>query len=114
MMSAKGFLHQSSPTAWPRMTAEQKSEVLRAMNSVLDHANADLRVGPGEAPMLDWFELGLAREVVRMALDRYPVDRSCVTCDFYCGTTCVHWQAEVPAGAVDAGCDQHADSGAPF
>lgn len=53
-------------------------------------------------------------ETAAGAIDDYPTDRSCHTCDLLYGARCLHWDAEVPTQALEAGCDAHATDGTPF
>lgn len=53
-------------------------------------------------------------ETVTQALDSYPTDRSCHTCDLLHGSTCLRWGEEVPSQALETGCDGHQTDGAPF
>jgi hypothetical protein len=105
MMSCKGFLVPDDERR-PRITAKQARGVSKAVEAAITNAidNAGLAVDLG----------ALVRRVITEALDAYPVDRSCVTCDFLQGSTCAHWKQEVPSSAIGDGCDHHQEHGAPF
>ena len=109
MISAKGFL-EPGPDRRPRMTVDQRAAVLDAMSAARNYL-IDQGLTPVERAGLTYAEL-----VIAGALDIYPVDRSCRTCDYLHGGEdhCVHWKQNVPACAIEAGCDQHQKHDAPF
>lgn len=104
MMSSKGFL-TPGPDRRPRMTAKHKAAIGTALNALFDYW-VDRTDMPGMADA--------TRAVLADALETYPTDRSCLTCDFLSGVTCLHWKEVIPAEAIEAGCDEHAEDAAPF
>lgn len=97
IFSDKGFLERR-PDCCVRITKEQKAAVIEAVSHAL----------LGEASLID---------VVGSALDRYPTDRSCFTCDFYSATSgrCAANENEaVPAHVLEPGCSEHKGEGVPF
>lgn len=104
-MNAKGFLARRSDGSL-RMTKAQRDVVQRAVDAALHHAKTSRVV-------LDDLASVVAR-VVGQALAEYPIDRSCVTCDFEAEGFCHVWDDTIPQHAVDAGCDRHQAHGAPF
>ena len=102
-VSTRGWLDRA-PDGRRRMTAKQKDLIVRAVHAALDPCQAD----GGET-------VKLARMIVVGALEDYPEDRSCRTCDFLNGTDyCMNWRADVPPDAIEKGCDRHQDDGVPF
>lgn len=64
-----------------------------------------------------WTQLfaGFVLESVQRALDEYPTDRSCHTCDYENAGTCRNNDhAEIPPEFMDQGCPSWKDDGAPF
>ena len=108
MMSCKGFL-SPDPNRRPRMTAKHKAAVLKAVAAGFDHWIDKTELGGMAEPLAK-----SSQAIVEAAFDAYPTDRSCRTCDFLAGTTCQHWNQEVPADAIEAGCDKHKEQGTPF
>ena len=101
MMSNKGFLTPNADKL-PRMTVKQKAAVEKAVTAVLDHY---VRL-----------DKTASLSMVVAALESYPTDRSCHTCDYLDpGGYCDHWKVKPPdADALEAGCDHHQDHAAPF
>lgn len=48
-------------------------------------------------------------------IEQLPESRTCRLCDRFteAGSYCAYWNAEVPAEAIEAGCDEF-DEGVPF
>jgi len=107
MTSLKGFL-ELTPDGHKRMTATQQATVVNALIAVRDYA-IDEGITATE-------RLGLvyADAVISQAFNRYPLDRSCHTCDNFIGTTCGLVDTEVPQVAREEGCISHVTDGAPF
>lgn len=103
----KGFLRQDDPNAAPRMTRKQKDQVLRGVRAACDLA--DQQMGPLNVGL---FACGA--DTVARALEVYPDDRSCYTCDHLHGLTCQVWKEEPPPSARETGCNQHQEDGVPF
>ena len=56
---------------------------------------------------------------LRKALDAIPDDHSCHSCDLFTRDEqdhpfCVQWQATIPEGNLEDGCDHWKDEGVPF
>ena len=108
MISSKGFL-SPGPDRRPRMTAKHKAAIFDALSAARDYVL--------DADVSHDYRLGLinAEFTIQRILELYPTDRSCHTCDFFStARMCLHWKQEVPADAVEAGCDHHGEPGAPF
>lgn len=105
MVSAKGFLKRDSSGRF-RMTATQKKAARFSALAVIYNLLDLGLIKPDVA--------SLAKRVVSEGFDTYDTDRSCETCDFFHGSTCREWNAEVPEEAIDEGCDQHKTDGVPF
>jgi len=110
MLSTKGFLAERGPGEPPRLTAQHLTAVLQALSAVRDHFN---RTQPA-ATQADYYARGAAEAMITSMVEAFPRDRSCVTCDYFSGGNCCYWKDDVPAEAVDAGCDEHQTDGAPF
>lgn len=113
MNSAKGFLASRGEGLPPRMTGKQQIAILDALIAVRDEFN---RTHP-PSTMADGEGRRGAEAVITSMIEAYPVDRSCLTCDFSMGNPdvqCQHWKQEVPDANVESGCDNHQDDGAPF
>lgn len=109
MISTKGFL-SPGPDRRPRMTAKHKAAILKAVRAALDHWMESAELGQITAALRE-----STSSVIEAAMLRYPTDRSCHTCDFFStARMCLHWKQEVPADAVEAGCDHHQQHGAPY
>ena len=107
-MNPKGFLAKPGPKAPVRMTRGQKDDVLKAVAHALGHAmdKEDAVAGILGGPSMD---------VVKHAIDDYPTDRSCFTCDYEMGGCCLNNdRAEIPMPFREKGCDDWKDEGAPF
>jgi len=105
--SLRGFL-ELTPNGHKRMTATQQATVVNALIAVRDYVidegiTATERLG-----------LAYAEAVISQAFNRYPLDRSCHTCDNFVGTTCSIADAEVPQAVREDGCASHATDGTPF
>lgn len=108
MMSTKGFL-SPDPDRRPRMTHRHKFAITKAVAAIFAHWVDKTSVGGMASPLAK-----STMAMVAAAMEVYPEDRSCHTCDHFQGTTCAHWRQEVPPAAVEAGCDEHREHGAPF
>lgn len=109
MQSIQGFL-LSGPNG-PRMTESQRDGVFAAVKQALDVAERSSSDATVRGAIL------LARTVVAAALRAYPIDRSCVTCDYYTrevGAYCCSWRQPIPEQHVETGCSRHQTDGAPF
>lgn len=107
MTTLNGFLYRSGPKDSPRLTAGQKDLVTEAATFVL----ARHLQGEGTLKLV----AELVSKVLRDALDSYPTDRSCFTCDYYRSGTCANNDhQEVPVPFRDRGCESWKDDGAPF
>lgn len=106
--SLKGFLVRCGKSGLRRMTASQKrgvhTAVDAAFDNLIDNGGAELDV------------IQLARRVAHEAIEAYPADRSCFSCDFLAGETfCNKWNKAAPdVDALEDGCDHHQTHGAPF
>ncbi len=94
------------------MTADQLVSVERAVVAALKRH-----------PLCDRPEaVALAEAVVREALQAYPADHSCRTCDYFTrsrqsdglGVYCDSWADDVPDDVIEVGCARHQTDGAPF
>lgn len=105
MRSSRGFLARRSDGGL-RMTASQIESVRRGVDEAINQRHGDESADV----------LALVDRVVLEALNGYPTDRSCETCDLFVseGRHCMQWKAEVPVNAIDAGCKHWQDHGAPF
>ena len=105
MMSCKGFL-SPDPSGRLRMTRKHTQAVEKAFKAAIDHAVDQHHLEP---------DLGaVIRRLGANALEDYPRDRSCHTCDFLHNRTRRHWEQDVPCDALDAGCDKHREQGVTF
>lgn len=109
MTSTKGWLLPRGPNEPPRLTAGQANMVAAAIGAILDQTHRQV----GDAT-IESDAIALSRKVLLLACRTYPADRSCHTCDFLHGVHCKSWDTEVPAVAMEAGCDNHQTDGAPF
>lgn len=108
LMSSKGFLAKDTNRR-PRMTLKQRGAVLDALSAARDHYLDTGELSPVEKAGLSYAELVIAK-----ALDAYPQDKSCHTCDFLDGVRCIQWNQEPPSEALEKGCEHWQDHGAPF
>lgn len=107
MTTLNGFLHQKGPGSEPRLTKGQKELVLRAATTALQTYAA--HQPPAVRDGLKVYDVFLTE-----ALELFPDDRSCFSCDFKRSDYCGHWQEDIPPAAMEAGCDRWQDNGAPF
>lgn len=112
-MNGRGFLFQSGPNDLPRMTASQSLDVRRGALAAISHAlTKHEAVAPEDRVAVS--ALRLARDVIEQALEAYPRDRSCFTCDFLTSGYCSQWKAEPPSEALPKGCEKWRDEEVPF
>lgn len=101
----KGFL-QWGPNGM-RLTNRQRLDLQRVLRSILDVAEQS----KVEQPDL----MRLTRRVTLQALDAYPVDRTCATCDFEEEGHCLRFGGgEIPDEFLEQGCNEHRADGPPF
>lgn len=127
----KGFLELASSGNVPhRLTRTQADEVIQAIRSVvrrtMDHPDSHLHLAPYTG-----MSLQEAEAIVITELNNYPHDKSCKTCDQHevryssaesasvaaiRGTIdwCRHWAQEIPADAIEAGCEHRHEDEVPF
>jgi hypothetical protein len=91
------------------MTEKHKAAVSKAVNGLLDHWIDTTETGAMAVPLAK-----IALVLIDIAAKNYPADRSCFTCDFLHGRTCHRWGDTVPDSAIEAGCGEHDETGAPF
>lgn len=108
MMSCQGFL-TPGPDRRPRMTKKHKVAVFKAVQAAIDHM-----IDKRQNSVIETNAIHFAIDIMTEALEYYPADRSCFTCDWFHGRQCVHWNDTVPDSAIEAGCDKHKEQGAPF
>lgn len=111
--STKNFLAPNASTpahienGTLRMTRRQKLAFAFAIRRILDRV---AQTDQGFAIV----------KTVTNAIDTYPEDRSCWTCDFLAEEEgerpfCHKWDQEPPNDeALEGGCDHHQEDGAPF
>lgn len=108
MVTLKGMLAAPGPGKPARLTAGQKELVKHAVAHALQHA---INQDDAFAQLFG----GFVADTVARALDEYPTDRSCHTCDFERSGHCANNDhAEIPVPFRNDGCDDWKDEGAPF
>ena len=113
MHSVKGFLSPAGPTRPHRLTESQRDAVVRAVTIAVERQTRQLPDQDG-TPRLHREALAFAQKFVIDALRNYPLDRSCLSCDFERDSYCLHWKQPIPTTSLDGGCDHHQVHGAPF
>ena len=114
MVTLKGYLASVGPGKPARLTQDQKDLVERAVRAVISFDSDSMSTtSPSDSFVRRIHDFAV--EVVSQALDNYPTDRSCYTCDFENAGTCRNNDhAEIPLPFRAQGCDDWKDEGAPF
>lgn len=112
-MSGKGFLEVRPSDQRLRMTPNQVASVKVAV-----HAALDLLLDQRSEDPISRSAIDVARAAVAEALGAYPVDKSCVSCDYFANlegeSWCSLYQSQIPDTHVEKGCDRRQEDGAPF
>lgn len=91
-------------TSWHGFLTRREDGTLRITAGQLRAVGRAVAVVCGPGHFAEW----------QAAAEQFVTDRSCHTCDFERSRYCLAWKAEIPDDVLDAGCEKHATTGAPF